>query len=362
MSLFSRSGMVTGALILGLASYAQGKVVATIVDDDGDPHSVNVAPGQTFNVRVELSADAPTSLTAAEFKLTELSSTGAFKIVSLEYDQDAWEGSQGLGLPATTQDMAGPGFKSARLGTIAQNLHSGAAAGSVAMLAISVHPAAQDGLYSLNLSDLSVGDTAFKALEDAAAGQTYQVQVGIGAPIGLSLKSAASRRTHGDSGTLDLALPLNGGTEVEARKDGTAPQMVLTFSGAIEAADGTADCSEVVITNGTCNKVAISGNQMIVDMSFKNNACVRVGVDGIRAVADGSPLQGKADVEVRVIQGDANGDGVVNLLDLQAMKNSLARPVAADIAQYDCDCSGGQINILDLQCAKDNLQQRATCP
>src|SRR5690606_22058113 len=71
---------------------------------------------------------------------------------------------------------------------------------------------------------------------------------------GPQLLSAVSRRTHGAAGAFDVAMDLgSSATTVEPRSGTTgSPQAVITFDSPVEATDGTPDCSEVSITNGTC--------------------------------------------------------------------------------------------------------------
>ena len=59
--------------------------------------------------------------------------------------------------------------------------------------------------------------------------------------------------------------------------------------------------------------------------------------------------------------GNVDGNGTVDILDLQAIKNQLNQPLTASNFKLDVTCNG-QINILDLQAVKNNLNQPASCP
>lgn len=181
---------------------------------------------------------------------------------------------------------------------------------------------------------------------------------GVGAlsPGDLVLTSAASRRSHDASGTFELDTPLSGDPVTEPRMNGDVPQMVLTFSGTPAATDGSIDCgSEVVVTNGTCNATSVSGSDLIVDMTFDNNACVTIAVNHL----DG--LTGDTDVQVLVRQGNVNQDIHINVVDLQEVKNHIFQPVDPSNFIYDVT-SDGTINVIDLQETKNNLFTSVSCP
>jgi len=175
------------------------------------------------------------------------------------------------------------------------------------------------------------------------------------------LTAAASRRLHGAAGEYDINCPLSGPVAVEPRMNGQEPQMVLTFDKDIEAMDGVADCSEVAVTNGSCSGAAIVGDQMVIDMTYNNNACVTVAITGIRGAGGAPALAGDNNVQVLVRQGNVNSDGDVNVIDLQEVKNHVFETVGGANFVYDVDADG-QLNVVDLQETKNNLFTTATCP
>ena len=171
----------------------------------------------------------------------------------------------------------------------------------------------------------------------------------------LVLVSAASRRHHAP-GVFDLNAPLAGTPVTEPRMNGTAPQMVLTFSATPSAIDSSIDCGEeVVVSHGTCLGTSVSGNDLIVDMTFDNNACVAVTLSHL------DDLIGDTDVQVLVRQGNVNGDNAVNVIDLQEVKNHVFQQVDAMNFIYDVDVSGHQLSVVDLQETKNNLFTSASC-
>jgi hypothetical protein len=179
---------------------------------------------------------------------------------------------------------------------------------------------------------------------------------------GPTLTQAASRRTHGGAGPFNIDLPLSGTAAIEPRRNGSAPQLVLTFDGAIEAVDGSADCGqEVVITNGACQNVVISGATLTVNMTYTKNQCTTATLTGLRGAGGGGAMTGDNNVSVRMHEGNVNGDTAVNLSDLQSIKGQLLTPVNAGSFRSDVTCDGS-INLSDLQAVKANLLQSATCP
>jgi hypothetical protein len=193
--------------------------------------------------------------------------------------------------------------------------------------------------------------------------ETGNCEVGVAAP---QLQSAASRRTHAGAGPFDLPMTLgSSATDIEPRVGtaGATPQSVLTFDSAIEATDGSADCGqEVVVSNGTCNSVSISGSTMTVNMTFGKNQCVAVALSGIRGAGGGSDLTGTSAVSVLTHEGNVNADDNVNLLDLNDIKLTLFQVVGAGNFKNDVNADAS-INLLDLNATKINLfVAKSTCP
>ena len=212
---------------------------------------------------------------------------------------------------------------------------------------------------------IGLGQTLVTLTARDTSGNTTacQVNVNVVQAGGLSLVSAVSRRLHGGSGDFDLNLALAGTATVEPRANGSEPQMILSFSGDVEATDGAVGCGdEVVVTNGTCNGASIAGDQLIIDMTYNENACVSVALSGLRGAGGGDPLSGDSDVQVVAQTGNVDANTAVNILDLQAIKNALIQAVGPGNFKLDVNVSGGAINILDLQTTKNNLFKPASCP
>ena len=93
---------------------------------------------------------------------------------------------------------------------------------------------------------------------------------------------------------------------------------------------------------------------MTIDMTFNNNTCVIVEVNGIAGAGSGLPLTGDNDIQLIVHQGNVNSDNDVNVIDLQDVKNHVFQAVDATTCTYDVNCDG-QINVIDLQETKNNV-------
>lgn len=172
---------------------------------------------------------------------------------------------------------------------------------------------------------------------------------------------AVSRKLHGAAGEFDLDLPLDGGQFAfgEGRLGGVS-ELVVAFSEPVFAADGVADESEVSVSVGVVQNVGLAGDQMTVQLSgVAETTCLTVALAGL-VDADGNPLLGSR-FSFCVLAGDVNGDGTVDLLDLEQIRDQLNQPVTADSARADVN-SDGQVNIFDLVAVRNRLDTTGTCP
>ncbi len=164
------------------------------------------------------------------------------------------------------------------------------------------------------------------------------------------LLSAASRKIHGAAGAVDISLPLEGCPAVEGRVNGPT-QVVFTFSKPVRAADGIADCSEIALTSGACLGAAIADQTLTLDLAGAlQSERLTIQLLGLEDFADRA-LEDDNDVQIDVLFGDVNGDGVVTVDDIDAVKTTLFQPVTAATAHQDVN-GDGVINILDLNDTK----------
>ena len=119
--------------------------------------------------------------------------------------------------------------------------------------------------------------------------------------------------------------------------------MVFSFDGS----PADPGCAGLVIVNGTCHNTNVTGNQLILDMSYNPNSCVEVTVDGVT-------------VSVLTHRGNVVTDESVNVVDLQAVKDQVFGPL--DDSNFACDLNvDGQIDVMDLQLVSDNVFTPASC-
>lgn len=150
---------------------------------------------------------------------------------------------------------------------------------------------------------------------------------------------AVSRKSHGSSGDFELSLPVNGTSGVEPR--GGAPQMlVLTFDKPLVEA-GT-----VSVVSGSAQLGApnASGSTLSIPLGdVADRQKLTFEITGAKT-ADGSAYNGM--FSVRVLAGDANRDGAVNVADTAAVKSASGSPVTAATASRDVNADG-VINVAD---------------
>jgi hypothetical protein len=155
------------------------------------------------------------------------------------------------------------------------------------------------------------------------------------------LLAAVSRRPHGVVGSFNVDLPLGPVEEsgVEPRFGGPT-LLLLTFSEPISALDGTVSDDEVILSHGTLDGVFINGELMAIYLSFvPDKSCLSVTLTGLADEA-GNPLAGIHTFWVRVLFGDANGDGVVASGDITQVKSVSGQTVNENIFRRDVNGDG----------------------
>ncbi|NLX56155.1 MAG: SUMF1/EgtB/PvdO family nonheme iron enzyme, partial [Planctomycetaceae bacterium] len=154
---------------------------------------------------------------------------------------------------------------------------------------------------------------------------------------------------HGMAGEFDVNLPVqtyaNAGVECRA---GGPTQVVLTFSGPVDGVD-------VQTSAGSVDAILVEGSQATVELSsVPNGICLTLGVSGVTG------MESMTWVRIRVLAGDTNGDGAVNIFDLVQVRNQLNQPVTAGNFRADVNADGS-INIFDLVTVRNNLNTAAVC-
>ncbi len=175
------------------------------------------------------------------------------------------------------------------------------------------------------------------------------------------LVSVSSRRDHGPAGHFEIPLPLPPGAGVESRSGGPT-QIVFITTEFVEPVDHNLDCSEVIVTGATCLGVNALLNGLEVELNGVNTtSCVSLTLQGLQDTS-GNPFTGPNAVDLRVIRGDVDSSGVVNIVDLNEVKQRLFMNVDINHFRYDVNADG-VINIVDLNTVKGNLfAQLLNCP
>lgn len=177
---------------------------------------------------------------------------------------------------------------------------------------------------------------------------------------------AASRKTHGGAGDFDIPLPLEGNAVEPRRHAGTSPGptlMMLRFSEPVYGTGGgEVTCANIQLSAGICQSVTGSGTgTLAVGLAgIPQNLCLNIAMNDLFD-ADDQPLVGDNDVNVRVVPGDVESSGVVNITDLNLVKTVLFRPVTTTHFRRDVNADG-VFSIVDLNDVKSNLFGTASCP
>ncbi len=195
---------------------------------------------------------------------------------------------------------------------------------------------------------------AFAVPANQAIGSEISFEITAAAPV---LVSAESVMNHGAAGDLGIDMPLIGGG-VEPRVGGPA-QLVLAFDQNVFGSGGPV-LDDVWLSHGFVDAVTFDGNVVIVDVSGVPNATVlEVEFPGI---VNGSGQASEDALCIRVLTGDVNGDGVVSVTDMVAVRNMLNQPVTAANCHMDVDADG-TVAVTDMETVRNALIMTVgTCP
>ena len=166
------------------------------------------------------------------------------------------------------------------------------------------------------------------------------------APSGpLTLLSAASRLTHGASGTFDVNMPLIGSSGVEDRSASTY-NAVFTFSSLVTS-------GEVSVVSGTATVGPItfdaSSNSLTAQLTgVTSSEIVVLRVENI----NGDGMQ-HGDVSFGFLAGDADANRTVARADQTAVRSQLNQPVTSANFRDDLNADG-TITRADVQIVKAN--------
>ncbi len=200
---------------------------------------------------------------------------------------------------------------------------------------------------------------------------------GQGQPSMVSAVSTKPHQTSGGSTGFGLALPLTGAAAVEGRMNATDVtndlQLIFTFSEPVKAADGQLDGSEVTVEEGRLKSIAASGNILTIEIAAPPEehlpfwpTCVTVALSGLVDDATGTQaVAGLVPVHIITLEGDVNGDGLVDAADAVAIGAQAGQAVTR--SNFVCDINlDGVIDEIDAEYAGAialfSFLSSGTCP
>ena len=165
---------------------------------------------------------------------------------------------------------------------------------------------------------------------------------------GLTLVSAASRKTHGAKGDFDIDLPLTGDLGIECRSGLTRYTTVFTFNNDVTGADSaTTNC-------GTIGSVSVDPNEshsllVTYNGATCNGEAVTVTANNVHDNL-GNTLA-SASASMGLLIGDVNGDGQVGNGDIGNIQGHLGEITDETNLRDDINADG-RINNQDVQAAR----------
>lgn len=173
--------------------------------------------------------------------------------------------------------------------------------------------------------------------------------------------NAISRRTHSTAGSFDLDVSEPSGVEPRA---GGPILIIVEFDKAIQAAEGLS-VDSVLTSNGTVSNVTLRPDNLTLEIELSGVQNAQVFSIQFPGISDAyNPAAVVTDfVCFKVLAGDANRDGAVNIFDLVLTRNRLNQSVDATTFGADVN-TDGNINIFDLVHIRNSLNQTASgaCP
>jgi hypothetical protein len=169
--------------------------------------------------------------------------------------------------------------------------------------------------------------SAFYATEIAAHRQFIESTV-------IRLIHLVSRKTHGNAGTFDVDLPLNGKLGIECRAAGAGGNhtLIFTFTNNVSVQSASVTSGSGRVTNFT-----VVGNQVTVNLTGVSNA--QTFVVTLSQVSEG---MNTSDVQATmgVLLGDVNSSGFVDGNDVSAVQSHTRQSADNTNFRYDVNTDG----------------------
>ncbi len=168
--------------------------------------------------------------------------------------------------------------------------------------------------------------------------------------------AAVSRKNHGAAGT--LASDVAGPSATESRLGG-ATNLLVGFDNFIRCLGET--LNDVHVSQGSVTSLAADGATLEIGLSgVVGPQAVTVSFPGIAAVDTGVGATGS--LCIRVLPGDASGDGNVDSSDYLSVRDHVGEPVDSTNARYDVNADG-LINTSDFVAIRGRLNTAVgACP
>jgi hypothetical protein len=158
--------------------------------------------------------------------------------------------------------------------------------------------------------------------------------------------SAVSRKAHGSSGEFDINL-LAAPAQTECRSGGAGEnyQIVVTFARPVSVSGvGVTSTDGKALATGT-----VAGAVVTVNLAAVAN--MQTAMITLTNVNDGLGT-GNVSIPLRVLLGDATGNGSVTTSDVGMVKSQAGQPVTATNFRTDVTANGGNITTSDLGMTK----------
>ncbi|MDQ6654195.1 MAG: putative Ig domain-containing protein [Verrucomicrobiota bacterium] len=164
----------------------------------------------------------------------------------------------------------------------------------------------------------------------------------IGRPVApLTLATARSTMSHGNSGSFSIDLPMSGGPGIEPRNGAGNHTLTVTFNNQLTSGDAAVTSGAGTIAGAA----TVSGNTFTVNLTGITNA--QIVTIALRNVTD-TDGQVAPDIAINIgfLIGDTNGDGSVNASDALQTRNRSGQ--ATDATNFRSDVNtDGFINAAD---------------
>ena len=182
---------------------------------------------------------------------------------------------------------------------------------------------------------------------------------GICADQSPTILHAVSRRTQGTMAAADIDLlhPLSGAALADECRLGGPTQIVVTFDRPVQLAfspEWAVRLTGTAVNNGRVSSAVANGAELTIGIADAPEAA-RLSLTFPGIVDDAGRVVTDV-LNFGILIGDVNGDGLISILDLLAVRNGLDEPTSANSVRIDVSADG-TINLLDALTIRSHLDQ-----